>query len=194
MPPGGAPARRLVRQVIGQRLLDERLQKGRHHFEEGSRLASLGQWVAAAGSFKLAATFAPENPEYQGHLQQAQEEAAALQATTHFRRGVFEESAGRFDTAARCYEHAATLQPTFQPCVKAAEMFLKIRELNRAREYGIKAVELDPTNASGHLTLAQVFREAKQFKDAKRSLERVMKLDPENKTARSLLKEVQKLA
>src|SRR5262249_59693029 len=92
-------------------------------------------------------------------------------------RGVFAASAGGFDTAARCYEHAATLQPTFQPCVKAAEMFLKIRELNRAREYGIKAVELDPTNASGHLTLAQVFREAKQFKDAKRSLERVMKLD-----------------
>jgi tetratricopeptide (TPR) repeat protein len=186
----------LSRELSGseQQVQDQRLVKAKRHFDEGMRQAGIGQWVSAAANLKLAVTFAPGNAEYAARFGEAEQQAARIQSQSHFKRGEFEERAGRFEAAARCFEQAAKLQPTATATAKAAEMFIKIRELKKAEDYGIKAVGLDPSSSLGHLVLAQVFREIKQFRDAKQSLERVMELDPQNKSAQALLKEVQKLA
>src|SRR5262249_40368512 len=138
------------------------------------------------------ATFAPDNADYAERLREAERRSLEVQASVHTRRGEFEERAGRFDAAARCYEQAVRCRDSFQAALKAAEMFLKIRELKKGLEYGIKAVDLDRQNPKGHLVLAQIFRETKQLIDAKRSLERVLELEPQNKTALGLMREIQK--
>ena len=73
-------------------------------------------------------------------------------------------------------------------------MFLQIRELNKALQYGIKAVELDSANAFGHLALARVYRERKQLIDAKRAAEQALSLEPQSQEAKQLLKELAKSA
>ena len=114
--------------------------------------------------------------------------------------GIFEDSverlkgAGRFDAAARCWELAITAFATSAWCVEAVEMFLQIRELNKALQYGIKAVELDSANASGHLALARVYRERKQLIDAKQAAEQALSLEPQYQEAKQLLKELAKSA
>jgi curved DNA-binding protein CbpA len=186
------PGSRLVQKMLSHRLTDERASKARSHFEEADRQARAGQWVTAAANFKLAATFVPDNADYAARLREAEAKAAGIQAHTHLRRGQFEEKAGRLDAAARCYELGARLAPSSEAFSRAADMFLKTRQLKKALEYGIKAVELEPVSVVGHLVLAQVFRESKQLVDARRSLERVLELDPQNKSAKDLLREVQK--
>jgi tetratricopeptide (TPR) repeat protein len=184
----------LLRQALSQRVTDERSVKARKHFDEGMRQLLAGEWVRAAANLRLATTFAPQNPEYADRLREAEAQAASIQADHHFQRGGVEEKAGRFDFAARCYEQALTLKPEFESMWRAAQMFLKIRNLEKAERYGIKATELSPGNALAHMTAAQVFREAGQFDRALRSLQRVLELDPQNALAKSQLKEVQKLA
>jgi Tfp pilus assembly protein PilF len=86
------------------------------------------------------------------------------------------------------------VRETAAGCARAAQMLLMTRELRKAKGYGIRATELDPQSANAHLVLAQIFREGKEYSQAAKSLEQVMRLDPKHQEAMTLLKEVQKLA
>ena len=193
-PPSGS---RLVQKMLSKKLGgpgDGGGNKARKHFDEGNRQAEQEQWVSAMHNFKLAVTLAPGNKEYEDKYVEAQARAAEVQAAAHAKRAAFEKGAGRFDTAARCWEQAISMFATAEWCVEAVEMFLHIRELNKALEYGIKAVELDSASAPAHLALGTVYRERKQLIDAKRAIERAISLDPQNQEAKELLKEVGKSA
>ena len=190
-PPSGS---RLVQKMLSKKLGGDGGNKARKHFDEGNRQAEQEQWVSAMHNYKLAVTLAPGNTEYENKYIEAQARAAEVQAAAHAKRAEFEKSAGRFDTAARCYEAAIDAFATWEWCVDAVEMFLQIRELNKALEYGIKAVELDSASAPAHLALGKVYRERKQLIDAKRAIEHAVSLDPQNQEAKELLKEVGKSA
>jgi len=197
-PPQAPPARpasgsRLVQKMLSKNLRSDRTAKAREHFEEAGRQAQACQWVTAMHNYQLAATLVPDNTEYAAKLKEARKRAAEVQAAGHARRAEFEERAGRFDAAARCWQEAIALHPTSSFCVKAVEMFLQIRELNKAFEYGIKAVELDSANASAYLALAFVYRERKQLIDARRAVERALELDAKHKEAKELLRQLEKL-
>jgi tetratricopeptide (TPR) repeat protein len=164
--------------------------KARQHFDEGQQRAQAGQWVSAAASFRLAVAFAPGDRLYQSKLAEAEQQVAAVQAANYFKRGQFEEKAGRHDAAARCYERSEKLQTGATVAIKASQTNLHIRQLKKAMDYARKAVDLEPGNPQVHVALAMVFRENRHFDRALQALEIALRIEPSNVAVQRLLKEV----
>ncbi len=166
--------------------------KAQRFYEEGLKKLLDGNFVGAATSLKLALTFDPGNEEYKAKYQVASERASQLVAERYFKQARFQESVGRWEAAARLYAQAADQDPKGEYLARAAEALLQAGDVRRAMDYARKGVQLDPQKPEPHMTLAKVCVEAGLLKNARREIEEVLGLDPENELAKTLLKEIRK--
>jgi curved DNA-binding protein CbpA len=165
-----------------------RSKRAREFFEQGMRQLEKGQYLAATASLKLASSYEPDNDEYATQYRAASEKSRASTAENAFKRGVFEESVGRFDAAGASFIRAADQFPKAIYCYKAAEACLWNHDLIKAKDYATQAVRLDPKDVNCRITLAKVYIEAKMAKNAKRELQEALRLEPDNADAKKLIK------
>ena len=77
------------------------------------------------------------------------------------------------------------------PSRRLAQALLKADgDLHRARKYAESAVELEPSDVANRTVLARVFLAAGMKLNAKRELEKAVKLDPKDEMVKNLLREV----
>lgn len=187
--------RRERRRATAQRVLSplvQRKQKAKVHFDEGLRAMLAGKWAAAASSLKLAVTFDPKNEEYQEKEKIATSRAREESARSYAKRAAVEEGMGRFDEAARLYSMAADRHDLANYLIKASEMLVHTGELKQSVDYGKRALALDPNSVTARVALGKAYLAADMPKNARREVDYALKLDPDSRAAKSLLKEVRR--
>jgi curved DNA-binding protein CbpA len=164
-----------------------RTMRARAFFEQGKRQLAEGQTQAAAASLKLAMSFNPQEPEYGRFYNEAVEKARVVVAENHYKRALVEESVGRDEIAKKFFLKAADLAPVGVYQQKAAEAMLAERNLIKAQEYAIRAVQFSPNSAEIRVTLAKVYEAAGMKKNARRELQQALTFDPQHAHAKELL-------
>lgn len=170
----------------------ERREKAKFHFDEGIKALLAGNFAAAASNLKLATTFDPMNEQYREKEHIASTRAREKAAEGYVKRGAFEESMGRLEEASQLYCMAAERSPTVTNLTKAAAVLRICKDLKRAVELASRAKKLDPNSIPALLTLAGAYLDAGMPKNARREVEYVMRIDPDNAAAKVLLRDIRK--
>jgi curved DNA-binding protein CbpA len=166
-----------------------RVKKAQQFYAQAKQQLERGQYLAAAASLKLAVSFNPEEPEYRQAYERASSKARELTAETHFKRGMMEESVGRFDAAAESFVQAAQQEPTKAVYLqKAAEASLWSGHLIKAKDYATRAVQVDPGSVDIRIVAAKVFKAAGLKLNARRELQEALKIEPGNVEVKELLR------
>jgi curved DNA-binding protein CbpA len=174
-------------------VLFTRAKKAKQFFAQGKAQLDRGQYLAATASLRLAMTYCPDEKEYAEAYEQASTKARELTADNYFKRGMMEESVGRFEAAASSFFKAAEQNPKPMYLVKAAEAMLwahSADDLIKAKEYVTRAVQADPNSVDVRITAARVYKAAGMKRNARRELQQALKIEPNNPEAKELLKGV----
>lgn len=182
--------RKQTQQVLSPMM--QRRAKAKLHYEEGIKLLLEGSFAAAASNLKLATTFDPKNEEYREKEQLATSRAREGSSKAYAKRAAFEESVGRWEEAARLYCMAAERNPTVDYFSRAADALSKGEDLKRAVEYATRAKDLDPNSVQARLSLGNAYLAAGMPKNARREVEYALKLDSDNKLAKSLMRDIKR--
>lgn len=173
--------------------LFSRAKKAQQFLMQGRLQLERGQYLAATASLKLAMTYNPDDREAAEAFQHASRKAGELTAENYFRRGMMEESVGRFDAAADSFVKAAEQHSSAAHLMKAAEAMLwshDTGDLKKAKDYVTRAVQADPNSVDVRIIAAKVYRAAGMKQNARRELQMALKIEPGNAEARELLKGV----
>jgi len=170
--------------------LFSRAKRATQFFAQGMKQLEKGQYLAATASLKLAVAYNPEDKEYSRRYEEAIDKSREVTADSYYKRGMMEESVGRFDAAAVNFTKAADHHPVSHLLRRAAEACLWSNELIKAKEYATKAVQTEPNSVENRIALAKVYKAGKMGKNAKRELQVALKIQPTNKEAKELLKEL----
>lgn len=172
------------------RLVAERRAKAKSFFEAGMVAFSEERWLEAAGSLRLAVAFDPANAVYRQRFGEIQPKVHAVRFEQLVREAdgalAYKERAD----ALRLFEEALHYKP-FDARVNhtAARLaWLVAADLRRAKEYASRACESEPENAEYRKTLGMIYKAAGLRANARRELERALRLDPKDAEVRSELK------
>jgi Flp pilus assembly protein TadD len=152
--------------------------------------AAAERWIEAAGSVRLAIAFDPRNPLYRERFGEIQPRAHEVR----FEQLVKEaESALSFRDrldALRIYEEALHFRPYDGAAnfTAARLAWLAAEDLHRAKEYAARACEADPENAEYRKVLGLIYKAAGLPANARRELQKAVRLDPADGEARAELK------
>jgi tetratricopeptide (TPR) repeat protein len=151
-----------------------------------------GNRVEAANCLKLALTFEPHRQDIAAEYERVSALVARDLAERYEKRAQYEERAGNWKLAADSWSKVSHWRPKdAYPARKAAEMMLQAGDAEGfAKKYAERAVELDPKNVSVLTVAARVYLFRGFVLNAKRELEKAIKLDPESEEIKKLLKEI----
>lgn len=186
-------ARLRISQAAMKAVDDQRKQRADVHYQDGIQQLLANNFIGAASSLKLALVFDPDNDEYKKKYHVASTRAGEILAERDLKQARFHASVGRWEAAARAFAKAADHHPNLQNMCEAAQALVKAGQLREAKHYAIKGTEIEPENVKARVTLAVVFHAAGMHRNARRELDHALGLDPDNKEARSLLREVRKV-
>ena len=159
---------------------------------EAQAAENAGDLSGAVRAFRLAMALAPERQEIaDAHARIAKQLAVSL-AGQYEQQAHYEEKHQKWATAATNWAKVLEGRPDdVQALTRAAVTLLEAKgDLRQARNFAQRAVELAPEDAQAHLALGRIFHAAQLGLNARRELEIVRKLDPQNAIAQHLLKEL----
>lgn len=171
--------------------LQRQAARALRHYEAGQRHAAAGRWPAALTELRMAATFQPQNEEYQRQIKRAVRESRRQAAQKTVARGEMELGAGRFAVAAEIFEEAGLELEDVPLLERAAEAHHKAGELNRVRDLAIKVADLGPRSASVQHLLAGILRDEGKKAEAALAARRALGLEPGHEAAAKLLAELE---
>jgi tetratricopeptide (TPR) repeat protein len=150
-----------------------------------------GQWNSAVNAARLARDLAPEDPAVNQLLERYQAEADRTYADKYEAQGRYEEGLRDFAHAARSYERAARGKRSAALYDDAARAQLHAKsDARKAVELARAAVQLAPSVARHHGTLARAFRAAGLGTSALAEARRGLELAPGDASLRALVAEL----
>ncbi|MBN1654117.1 MAG: DnaJ domain-containing protein [Deltaproteobacteria bacterium] len=159
---------------------------------EAKEAEGKGDLVNAASLLQLALSLASNRNEIKAEYLRVQSLVAAGFADKFEKQALYEEKEGKWKAAAQSWSRVCEGRPADARCAtNAAEAFLKASsDMRKALKFAQKAVDIEPRNLSCLLVLARVYLAIGLKLNAKRELEKAVKLDPGNKMVKDLFKEV----
>jgi curved DNA-binding protein CbpA len=176
--------RRQITQTLDPSL--DRFKKARDFFEKGKREADKGKALAATASFKLAMTYDPSVAEYVEHYERAVGTARAITSERLYQRGDVEHSFGRYEAAFALFAQAADTHQCVLYAARASRAAALLADLEQAKEYASKALELDGTSIEARIAWGEACLLAGEHKRARREAELAIKAAPDNADAHDL--------
>jgi curved DNA-binding protein CbpA len=191
----GLAVRRRLRQRVGalgaaKRASEERRRKAKGFFESGMASFAKERWLEAAGSVRLAIAFDPENEAYRERFSEVQRRAHDERARALVRQAEGALELRDFAQAVNLLEEAVDYRPADpELSIRAAKIsWQALRDMRRAKELAVHAVELAPENGGYRRLLGLVYRDAGLTANARRELETALRLDPQDAEARAALR------
>jgi tetratricopeptide (TPR) repeat protein len=151
-----------------------------------------GDLIGAVNALCVAVNCAPEREELARELARVRANLAASLADTYAQQAVLEEQMGKWAAAALSWARVCEGRPNdAAPHRRTAEALVRAQgDLHRARDYALRAVEIDPSDHRAHLALARVYIAAGLRRNARRELETAARLDPTDETVKNLLRDL----
>ena len=188
--PGDAPHKlskremleKLRRQVkIPDEILFERKRRARELFGSARVLRHQENWNEAASCIRLAIAFDPWTDDYKEAFGEVLAKLAQMRAEKLIEQAMDTSDGRSQKEALNLLEEAIMYRPS-DPEIqqRAAEFSMAGDDLEQAREYAERAVELEPEGAVYHLTLSKVLRRLGLRQQAQSVVQTARKLDPSN--------------
>ncbi|MEM9193810.1 MAG: DnaJ domain-containing protein [Myxococcota bacterium] len=162
------------------------------HIEEARDAEEAGNLVSAVNSLRLAVAMTQEREDVVAEYERVRQLYAASMAESYEKQAEYETRLGNWNDAAVSWSRVCEGRPTSGIAhVQAAVTLLEAGgDIGQARQYALRAVELLPDHVLAHRALGRVYAAAGMKLNAKRELEKVLKLDPSDEFVRTLLKEL----
>jgi curved DNA-binding protein CbpA len=190
-------ARRRLRERVSSmaghaRAHQERKRKAKSFFEHGMSAFAASRWLEAAGAVRLAISFDPNNAAYREEFPKVQRRAHEERAKYLVAKGEGALELRDYALALDQFEEALHFRPgDAELAYRAAKLSLQIsQDLKRTKEFAAQAVDVDPKNATYRKLLADVYAAAGLNANAKREYEAALRIDPNDKEAKSALRAV----
>jgi curved DNA-binding protein CbpA len=161
------------------------------HLDASRSAERSGDWLGAANALQLALALEPERQDLLAEYTRVSAAVARSLADNYEKQARYEEKFGKWDAAARSWSRVCEGRPedAVAAC-HAAEALLKSGgDLHRAQRYAQRAVELVPEALQNLTLLARVYLAAGLKLNARRELEKAVKLDPTDEMVKNLLNE-----
>ena len=170
----------------------QRVKKARDFYQAGQVDMEKEAWISAANNFKFAMMHDPSNELYKAKAEQVREMANKAAATKIYERALRMESFGQ-DGYVESFLKAVQMYPASPDFnMKVASHYAELGEWNEALPYAQRAAAADPQNIENRLFYCKTLLGLKKKQEATKECELVLKMAPENKTAKKYLKDAKK--
>jgi tetratricopeptide (TPR) repeat protein len=150
-----------------------------------------GDMLSAASALQSALALDSNRPEIQQQYERVSKAVTRNLADNYEKQARYEEKMGKWAAAAMSWDRVSEGRPNDVNAARsAAEAMLKAGgDLHRAQRLAQRAVDIAPSDVANVVVLARVLLAAGLRLNAKRELEKAVKLDPQNEMIRNLLRE-----
>ncbi len=161
------------------------------HLKQAKDAESAGDLLGAAGALQSALALEPERKEIQEQYERVSKAVTRSLADNYEKQARYEEKMGKWAAAALSWERVAEGRPEDEYAAhSAAEALLKAGgDLHKAQRYAQRAADLQPSRVTNVVLLARVYLAAGLRLNARRELEKAVKLDPHDEMISNLLHE-----
>ncbi len=173
---------KLRRQVkIPDEILFERRRRAQELFASSRVFRHQQNWTEAASCIRLAIAFDPWTDDYKEAFGEVLANLAQMRAEKLIEQAM-DTSDGRSQKEALNLLEEAIMHRPSDPEIqhRAAELSMAGDDMEQAREYAERAVELEPEGAVYHLTLSKILRRLGLRRKAQSVAQTARKLDPSN--------------
>jgi tetratricopeptide (TPR) repeat protein len=159
--------------------------------QRGKAALAEGRLPQAAADLQLAHGLDPQNRELAALAADVCRRAHAAKASDLFRKGLEAEAMGNAAGALAAFRSALEADPAHvRAAAQGARAAAQLGDLASARALARMAVEAGPRSGAAHEALGIVLEAEGNRRDARRSLERALELDPTLATAKERLKKL----
>lgn len=161
---------------------------------DAQRASQQKDLASAVKHYRLAMALAPDREDIAAVHEELARELAASLAERYEQQAKYEEKHQKWASAATSWAKVVEGRPDDVRALRStANALLEAKgDLHQARKLAQRAVELAPDDVTARLVLGKIFHAAGLALNARRELEVVRQLDPQNLTAAQLLKEISK--
>lgn len=165
-------------------------KRGSDYLADAEAAAKDAEWGRVFGLLEAAEKLGLSEAE-QGRLAELRERSSRELARISFNQAKFSESTGDLAGALEHVERACRYGTDNAECWDAAaRLGLRLgRELHRARDAALKAIQLAPQTIGYRITLIRVYLAAGLVKNARREAEAALAIKPDDKQVKALLAE-----
>lgn len=162
------------------------------HLRRAKDAEAAGDLLAAAAALQAALALQPEHKDLQAQYARVSSAVTRKLADNYEKQARYEEKQLKWGAAALSWERVSDGRPESAEAARAvAETLLKASgDMTKAQRFATRAVDLAPHDPSNVVVLARVFIAAGNRSQARRELEKAVKLDPQNAMIKDLLREV----
>lgn len=150
-----------------------------------------GDLLSAASALQSALALDSQRVEIQQQYARVSKAVTRNLADNYEKQARYEEKMGKWAAAAMSWDRVAEGRPDDVNAARsAAEAMLKAGgDLHRAQRHAQRAVDIAPSEVANVVVLGRVMLAAGLRLNARRELEKAVKLDPQNEMIRNLLRE-----
>jgi curved DNA-binding protein CbpA len=162
------------------------------HLRRAKDAEAAGDLLAAAAALQAALALQPEHKDLQAQYARVSSAVTRKLAENYEKQARYEEKQAKWAAAALSWERVCDGRPESAEAARAvAESLLKAcADLTKAQRFATRAVEIAPHDPSNVVVLARVLIATGLSSQARRELEKAVKLDPQNAMIKDLLREV----
>jgi curved DNA-binding protein CbpA len=161
------------------------------HLRKAREAEMAGDLLGAASELQAALALQPEHRDLQAQYERVSKAVTRNLADNYEKQAQYEEKLGKWAAAALSWERASEGRPeNAQAAHATAEALLKSSgDLHKAQRFAQRALDAVPHDVTHVVTLARVLLAAGLRINARRELEKAVKLDPQNEMIKNLLRE-----
>jgi curved DNA-binding protein CbpA len=179
------------RRLARQNPLLSRTARIRELLDRGRIALAEGRHAQAAADLQLALSLDPQNREIAALAADARREAAARSAEELYQKAIDAEAVGDAAAALARYREALQADPAHaRAAAQGARVAVKLGDVAGARALADAGVRAAPRSGDAHEVLGVVLELEGNKKEARRALERAVKLDPTLEGAKQRLKKL----
>jgi tetratricopeptide (TPR) repeat protein len=162
------------------------------HLRRAKDAEAGGDLLGAAAALQAALALQPEHKDLQVQYARVSSAVTRKLADNYEKQARYEEKQAKWGAAAVSWERVSEGRPESADAARAtAEALLKAAgDMTKAQRFATRAVDLAPNDPANVVVLARVFITAGLRSQARRELEKAVKLDPQNAMIKDLLREV----
>jgi len=161
------------------------------HLRKAKDAELAGDLLSAAAALQAALALQPNHKDIQSQYERVSRSVTRNLADNYEKQARYEEKQGKWSAAALSWERVSDGRPEDAAAARAvSESLLKASgDMHKAARYAQRAVDIAPSDSANVVVLARVFLAAGQRMQARRELEKAVKLDPQNEMIKNLLRE-----
>jgi curved DNA-binding protein CbpA len=168
------------------------VNRAEHHVENARAAEAKGDLAAAATALRIAITLDASRTDLQEQYQRVNSHLRVQLLDIHREQAKYEEQNNLWAAASISWAKVVEAAPEdpVAPRRAARALLTAGGDLRKARDFGLRSLELAPDSLEAHLLLARIYIQAGMDNSAAKELDEAAKLDPGHEMVKNLRKQL----